>query len=197
MTATTQLEKEIVLRLFKDFTVDYNPSSIAEVVGKTRVGTFKALNSLEKDSIVKGKNLGRARFYKINFNDDYAMKNVETLLMEEAKNYARWKDELNPLFALTDIIILFGSIIRNEEKANDVDVLLVFNKKNNDKINRFIREKNDVLIKKLHLVKQTREDLRKNILKRDKVIINALRTGIVIHGYEKITEMIKSVAGRQ
>lgn len=183
--------------MFKDFTVDYNPSSIAEVIGKTRVGTFKALNSLEKDSIVKGKTMGKARFYKINFNDDYAMKNVETLLMEEAKSYARWKDELGPLFALTDIIILFGSIIRNEEKANDVDVLLVFNKKNNDKVNRFIREKNDVLIKKLHPIKQTKEDLIKNILRRDKVIINAVRTGIVLHGHEKIVEMVKSVTGRQ
>ena len=197
MTAATQLEKEIVLRLFKDFTIDYNPSSIAKVIGKTRVGTFKALNSLEKDSIVTGKNMGKARFYKINFKDDYAIKNVETLLMEEAKNYIRWKDELNPLFSLTDIIILFGSIIRNEEKANDVDVLLVFNKKNNDKINRFIKEKNLLLIKKLHPIKQTKEDLRKNIIKRDKVIINAVKTGIVLHGYEKITELIKNVTGRQ
>ena len=192
MTAATLLEKKIVLRLFKDFTVDYNSSSIAKVLNKTRVGTFKALNSLEKDTIVKGRILGKARFYRINLEDEYARKNVETLLMEEAKNYTRWKDELNELFGLTYIVILFGSIIRNEEKANDIDLLLVFDIKNNSKINQFIKEKNQLLIKKLHPIKQTKGDLIKNIIKRDKVVIDAIRSGIVLHGHEKIIGMIKN-----
>ena len=192
MTATTLLEKKIVLRLFKDFTVDYNSSSIAKVLNKTRVGTFKALNSLEKDTIVKGRILGKARFYRINLEDEYARKNLETLLMEEAKNYTRWKDELNELFGLTYIVILFGSIIRNEEKANDIDLLLVFDIKNNSKINQFIKEKNQLLIKKLHPIKQTKGDLIKNIIKRDKVVIDAIRSGIVLHGHEKIIGMIKN-----
>lgn len=196
MTAATLLEKKIVLRLFKDFTVDYNSSSISKVLNKTRAGAFKALNSLEKDSIVKGRTLGKARFYKINIEDEYAKKNVETLLMEEAKKYIRWKDELRPIFEFTDIIILFGSVIRNEEKANDVDLLLVFNKKNNDKINQFIKEKNNVLIKKLHPIKQTIGDLKDNILNRDKVIIDSIKNGIFLHGYEKIADMIKNVASK-
>jgi len=194
MTAATKLEKEIVLKLFKDFKADYNPSSIAKLLGKTRVGAFKALNFLEKDSIVIGKRMGRARFYKINLKDNYARKNVETLLMEEARNYTRWKEEFKELSGFTDIIILFGSIIKNEDKANDIDLLLVYNKKNNDKVNKFIKEKNQMLIKKIHPIKQTREDLIKNIKKDDKVIISAIREGVVIHGYEKITEVIKNAS---
>src|SRR3989338_1242127 len=186
MTATTHLEKEIVLRLFKDFTVGYNASSVAKILNKTRVGTFKALHSLEQDSIVKGRNMGKARFYRINLEDEYARKNVETLLMEEAKNYTRWKDELSQLFGLANIVILFGSIIKNEDKAKDVDLLIVLNRKNNDKVNQFIKEKNQLLIKKLHLIKQTNDDLRKNIIKRDKVIVNSIKDGIILHGYEKI-----------
>ena len=197
MTAATPLEKKIVLRLFKDFTVDYNSSSIAKILNKTRVGTFKALNRLEEDLIVKGRTLGKARFYRINLEDEYARKNVETLLMEEAKNYTRWEDELNELFGLAHIIILFGSIIRNEEKANDIDILLVFDEKNNNKINQIIKEKNQLLIKKLHPIKQTKKDLRKNIMKRDKVVIDAIRNGIVLHGYEKIIGVIKDVAIRE
>ncbi|MAE42302.1 hypothetical protein CMO93_00910 [Candidatus Woesearchaeota archaeon] len=197
MTATSLLEKKIVLRIFKDFTVDYNSSSIAKVLNKTRVGAFKALNSLEKDSIVKGRNLGKARFYEIRLEDEYARKNLETLLMEEAKNYIRWKDELSQLFELADIVILFGSIIKNEEKANDIDLLLIFDKKNNYKINQLIKEKNQLLIKKLHPIKQTRCDLRKNIIKRDKVIIDAIKNGIVLHGFEKIIGLIKNVANRE
>jgi len=197
MTATTHLEKEIVLRLFKDFTVGYNASSVAKILNKTRVGTFKALHSLEQDSIVKGRNMGKARFYRINLEDEYARKNVETLLMEEAKNYTRWKDELSQLFGLANIVILFGSIIKNEDKAKDVDLLIVLNRKNNDKVNQFIKEKNQLLIKKLHLIKQTNDDLRKNIIKRDKVIVNSIKDGIILHGYEKIIDMIKNAASRE
>ena len=197
MTATTHLEKEIVLRLFKDFTVEYNASSVAKILNKTRVGTFKALHSLEQDSIVKGRNMGKARFYRINLEDEYARKNVETLLMEEAKNYTRWKDELSQLFGLANIVILFGSIIKNEDKAKDVDLLIVLNRKNNDKVNQFIKEKNQLLIKKLHLIKQTNDDLRKNIIKRDKVIVNSIKDGIILHGYEKIIDMIKNAASRE
>jgi predicted nucleotidyltransferase len=117
--------------------------------------------------------------------------------MEKAKNYIRWKDELSPLFELTDIIILFGSIIRNEDKANDVDLLLVFNKYNNNKVNQFIKEKKQLLIKKLHPIKQTRDDLRKNIIKRDKVIIDAIKNGIILQGYEKIIGMIKNATSKE
>ena len=61
-------------------------------------------------------------------------------------------------------------------------------------------EKNiDSLIsrKKLHPIKQTRDDLRKNILKRDKVIIDAIKNGIVLHGHEKIIGMIKNVTSKE
>jgi predicted nucleotidyltransferase len=197
MTATTPLEKEIVLKLFKDFKTEYNPSTIAKVLGKTRVGTFKALNSLESDSIVTGRTLGKARFYKINLVDEYARKNVETLLMEEAKKYPRWKDELHELFEFTEIVVLFGSIIRNEEKAHDIDVLIVFDKKNNSKINGFIKEKNQLLIRRLHPIKQTEEDLKKNIQKEDKIILSAIKEGIILQGYDKMIELIKHVTGRQ
>lgn len=191
MTASTKLEKEIVLKLFKEFTVDYNPGSIAKVLKKTRVGTYKALNFLEKDFIVKGRNLGKARFYKINLEDEYAAKNVETLLMEEAKKYSRWKEEFKELFEISDIVILFGSIIRNGKKAKDIDVLIVLNKEKNDKVNQFIKEKNELLIKKLHPVKQTKKDILKNIKNKDKVIISAIKEGIVLHGFEKIVGLIK------
>jgi predicted nucleotidyltransferase len=197
MTATTPLEKEIVLKLFKDFKMEYNPSTIAKALGRTRVGTYKALNCLENDSIVKGKTLGKARFYKVNLAEEYARKNVETLLMEEARKFPRWKDELQELFEYTEIIILFGSIIQNEDKAHDIDVLVVFDRKNNSKINSHIEEKNQLLIKKLHLVKQTEQDLIKNIKKEDKVVLNAIKEGVVLHGYEKIIELIKDVTSQQ
>ena len=118
-------------------------------------------------------------------------------LMEEAKDYTRWKDELSQLSDITSIAILFGSIVTNRKKANDIDLLIVLDKKNNNKLNKFIREKNLLLIKKLHPVKQTNEDLQKNIIRKDKVIINALKYGVVLHGYEEIVELIKNVTRKE
>ena len=65
MTLESKLEKDIVLVLFKEFTSKYNPSSIAKLLGKSRMGAFKALKQLEKKGIVKGETLCKARFYNL------------------------------------------------------------------------------------------------------------------------------------
>ena len=90
MTATTATEKGIILKIFKEFTEDYNSSNISLTLGKTRVGTFKSLKRLEKKGLVKSKKLGRAIFYNEDLEDEYVKKNIEILLMEEAKNWQRW-----------------------------------------------------------------------------------------------------------
>lgn len=191
MTAATITEKDIVLRLFKDFTIPYNPSSIASTIRKSRYGAFKALKDLEADGIVKGRNYGKARFYTIDYDEEYALKNVETLLMEEAKKYRRWHKEYKALASHCDIIILFGSLLQTEKEAKDIDLLLVFEEKNNQKINEIVKEKNEILTKRMHLMKQTPEDIRKNITNHDKPLLDALRTGVVLHGFENYVRLVK------
>ena len=197
MTATTMLEKEIVLKIFKDITVDYNPSSISKEVHKTREGSFKALKYLEEDAIVKGKNFGKARFYHINLDDEYARKNVELLLLEEAKPYQRWKDEFLDFIGFVDVIVMFGSFIRNPKGARDIDLLLIFKQKENHLVNENIKLKNSILMKKIHPIKQTEQEFKKNLRKGDKVLVNAVKEGIVLYGYAKYVELIRDVKSRQ
>jgi len=180
MTATTKTEKGAIIKIVKDFTNEYNPSNLAKEIGVTRVGTFKALKELEKKGLVKGRNLGKARFYTVDLKDEYARKNVEILLMEQSRAYQRWIDEFRELSEYVKIIILFGSIVRNEDKANDIDVLLVYDEKNNNKVNSIIKEKNEMLIKRIHPVKQTKGDLISNIKKKDKVVLSAIRGGVIL-----------------
>lgn len=194
MTATTITEKELVLKLFKDFTNQYNPSTISKTINKTRVGAFKSLNKLEEDDIVKGKDFGKARFYEINYEDNYALKNVETLLMEEAKKFQRWVEEFSELFDYCKIAVLFGSIIKFDKNSKDIDLMLIYDEKHNDKINDIINHKNGLLTKKIHLMKQTEKDVIQNIIKKDKVILDVIRTGVVLYGFEKYVELIKNVA---
>jgi predicted nucleotidyltransferase len=193
MTATTNAEKQILLRIAMAIDKDYNSSNIAKELNLSRVGAFKALKELEKKGLVKGKRLGKAIFYKVPLSDEYARKNVEVLLMEKARKYERWIDEFKDLSRYVDVIILFGSIIKDESKANDIDILLVFKKELNKKISFQIREKNEMLTKKIHPIKQTKNDLIRNIKKKDDVILSAIRNGVVLHGYDRLLEVIKNV----
>jgi len=197
MTATTELEKEAVLKLFKDFTVEYNPNTLSKEIKKTREGAFKVLKALEADTILKGKTMGKARFYSIDYDNEYAMKNVETLLMEEAKPYQRWKEEFKEFFPYVHVIVLFGSFVNNPKSAHDMDLLFIFEKKNSENVNKVVKEKNQILVKRIHPIKQTPEDFKENLIAKDKVLLNAVKEGIVFYGYGKYVEMIKNVANRK
>jgi predicted nucleotidyltransferase len=193
MVVLTDLESELVLKIFKDFSTDYNPSSIAKEVKKTRMGTFKALQSLEAKGIVKGQTLGKARFYKLNLESPYAKKTAELLLMNEANRHQKWIDEFKELFSHVNIAIIFGSIIKNEKNAKDIDLLLVYPEKNNALVNAFMKGKNELLVKTIHPVKQTNEDVIKNLKKKDAIIIDAVKTGVVLHGFQEFVELIANV----
>ena len=146
---------------------------------------------------MKSRPLGKARFYKLNLKNPYARKTAELLLMEEANQHQRWVDEFKELFQQINIAILFGSIIKNEKKAKDTDLLLVYPENKNKEVNALIKEKNELLIKKIHLVKQTKEDLIKSLKKKDKVILDAIRTGVVLHGFQELVELIKHVRSKE
>lgn len=196
MVFSTDLERELLLKLLKDLSKDYNPSSIAKEVNKTRMGTFKALQSLEAKGIVKGQTLGKARFYKLNLESPYARKTAELMLMDEANQHQRWVDELKELFQHVNIAIIFGSIIKDEKNAKDIDLLLVYPEKNNASVNSFIKQKNEILVKKIHPVKQTKEDLIRNLKKKDAVMLDAIRNGVVLHGFQEFVELIANVTSQ-
>jgi hypothetical protein len=49
------------------------------------------------------------------------------------------------------------------------------------------------LTRKIHLVRQTADDLKENILKKDKVILSAFADGVILHGADKFLEAISDV----
>ena len=71
---------------------------------------------------------------------------------------------------------------------NDIDVLLVTDQKRFSKLEEEIKELNKINIKRIHPLYQTYEDLIKNIKKRDKPILNAIK-GIIMVGEEKFMEI--------
>ena len=193
MVSLTKKESEIVLKLFKDFSKNYNANSISKEINISSRGALKILKHLEKEQLVTSKKLGKAVFYKLSLDDLYVRKIVELLLIEESRNKAqRWIEEFKELFDYAEAVIIFGSIIKNPQRASDIDVLLVYERKNHGKISNFISAKNKILFKKIHDLPQTLEDLKEN-LKKNPAIIDAIRSGYILKGHDKITEVIKDV----
>lgn len=193
MKGLSKKEIEILILLVKDFSGDYNANNLSKAIDITPRGALKALKNLQKKKLITGKNMGKAVFYKANLEDYYAFRTVETLLIEEAREKAgRWLSEFGSLFAHVEILLIFGSAIRSK-KANDIDLLLVF-KKEKSMISKLISERRAISAKAIHIVKQTPADLYNNLKKNDKVLLNIIKNSYVLHGYDKLLEVIKNAA---
>jgi len=101
--------------------------------------------------------------------------------------------ELQDVFKHTKIIIVFGSAIRNLDKAKDIDVIFVFEKNKFQTVEDFVSRKNKILLKPIHKISQTMADLENNLKKKNPATISAVKTGHVLHGHEKLVEVMKNV----
>ena len=198
MKVLTKKESEILLSLFKDFTNNYNANSLSKKIGITPRGALKMLKNLKSQNILTSREFGKAVFYKINFGDEYIIKLMSILLMEEAREKAsRWLSEFKELLECVDIAIIFGSIIRNPKTANDIDLLIVFKKERYSMIEKEINQRREISAKVMHVVKQTQDDLIKNLKKKDEVVLNIIKNSYVLQGYEKLVKIIENVTSLQ
>ena len=196
MINLTRNEGKALLILFKDITGNHNANSLSKKLGISRVGTMKMLKKLEARRLLKSKQLGKAVFYKPTLEDFYTSKIIETLLIAESREHAeRWIDEFKAVYKETEIVLLFGSITRNQKKASDVDVVFIFKKGKYDKVRDFVSKKNKTLFKKIHEIPQTIRDLKDNLRDGNKAMLDAVRTGYVLHGQDALVKVIKNVTG--
>lgn len=194
MKTPTEKENEALLLLFKDFSIDYNANSISKTLNITPRGALKILNNLYSEKTLIRRKLGKAIFYKINFNDNYTNKLIETLLIKDSReNAPRWLSEFEGFFGIVQTVLIYGSAIRNYEKAKDIDLLLIIEKEKYKEISKLIEEKNRILIKPIHPLIMVSSDLEKNLKNKNPAMINAIREGYILHGYAEIMEVIKHV----
>ena len=190
MKDITKAEMDIVLRLVKSPEVDYNANSIAKVAGITAMGALKILKRLENESILRPRRIGKAVIYRVNAEISYARRYVELIISRESihanSQVKRWVEELRKI-KNADVIVLFGSVLE-KPNPNDIDALLVTDQKRFPKLQQEIKDLNEINIKKIHPMYQTHNDIIKNIKKRDKPLLNAIK-GIVVMGEEKFLEI--------
>lgn len=194
MISLTEKERETLLILFKDFSSYYNANSISKVLSISHVGAQKIFKRLLKENLVIDKRIGKSIIHKLNLGNDYASKLISFLLADEANNrFRRWLEEFKELFEKDRIIILFGSMIKNYEKARDIDVMIVMDIKDYKEVKKILDKKQQILPKKIHSIGFTEQDLINNLKKRHEPIMDAVKNGIVLHGQEKYVEIIKNV----
>jgi predicted nucleotidyltransferase len=157
------------------------------------MGALKIARKLEKQGILLSKQLGKAKFYTINFKKDYVAHYLKFVLkreIEQAQPYVKvWANEIKKIKS-ADSAILFGSVLKKEKEANDIDVLFITDKKKFLKLKEEVKQINQINTKKLHPIYQTKEDFIENIKKENKVVLDALK-GLIILGEDLVIEILK------
>ncbi|MBS3122544.1 hypothetical protein J4434_06705 [Candidatus Woesearchaeota archaeon] len=193
MKDITNYEMKFALLILRSPEKDYNANNISKELGITPMGALKIAKKLEKENILTSKQLGKATFYKFNFKSDYAKDFAKLLLKREllyADSFTKmWASQLQNI-KNADLVLLFGSVLTKKQKANDIDVLLVTNQKKFNKLKKEIGELNEMNVKHIHPIYQSINDLKKNIKKNDKVVLNAIK-GILIKREDRFLEVLK------
>ena len=193
MKDITKKEMELILTIFKNPTDDFNANNISIKIGITPMGALKIMKRLEKQGILISKKIGKAVFYKINLHKDYVADYLIFLLKREAELSSpyikRWINEARRINS-ADIAILFGSALKKESKANDIDILIVTDQKRFKKAKNEIEDINEISEPKLHAVYQTLNDLKENIRRKDAVVLSAIK-GIIAIGYRDLIKILK------
>lgn len=193
MVSLTRKEKETLLILFKDFTTFYNANSISKVLRISHVGAQKIFKRLLKENLLISKKIGKSIIYKPKLNDDYVRKLIAFLLADEANDFKRWKEEFKALFKKDRIILMYGSAIKNYDAARDIDIIIVTKKEEYKEVTNILKEKQEVLPKKIHSIELTADDLLKNVKKKEEAILNIIKNAIVLYGQDNYVEIMKNV----
>lgn len=194
MVSLTENEARTIEFLIRNFSREYNINQLAKELGISPGGMFKILKKLERQKFLTEKKLANSIFYKINYNSQDALDACTFALTEKKTTpYIKvWMKDLEKLKSKTELAILFGSVLKKDREAKDIDILLVFDKKNLGDIENLVDSINRIKSKKIHAVYQTGEDLVKNIKKQDKAILEEIRTGIILWGRDFLVEAIKN-----
>src|SRR3989344_2301155 len=189
----TKNEKKVIRTLLFSFGEEYSINETARRCNLAPNGALKILKKFAEEGIIILKKIGNISSYLINFTNSKTRSILELSLIEEANNKIKNRTEdLKELQKITEAAIIFGSYIIEKENPEDIDLFFLLNKENFRKYKEEAKKIYPAMPIKVHDVLQTSEDLEKNILKKDKVIIEILRRGFILWGQNKIIEAIKN-----
>lgn len=188
---------EILLFLLKNFQEESSINQVAKSIKKVPSGVFKELARLEKRNIVLSKKIGNAKIYELNLESMETRKKCELLLLGEKNKLLK-----NPLASLlakdlaklekySDIIAIFGSVLEKTEPG-DIDVFIAAKPKFVNNIGKICNEISVLYSKSISPLILSYQDFIASLKKSDEVILDIVKKGVVLNGYEKFVEGIRN-----
>ncbi len=195
MTSLTENEARVINLLVRNFASKYNINQIGKELKLSPRGIYKILKKLENQKIIIPEKSSNAIFYSINLEDELAVKTSELVLSQkkEDPNFETLAEDLTDLKSLSYSLIIFGSFIKNPDRANDIDIMVLSKVSNYKKIKEKIEEINSISTKEIHPIFQTEKDFERNLKEKDQVIVDILRTGFILWGSHYIVKAIARV----
>lgn len=189
--------KKILIKILKNPSIQYTVTSIAKEIESSRVSAWKILKKMEADKLINLKQFGNGKTsmytLELNWSNVLTEKNLEIVTIEESQNNQRWLDNFKELEKEVDFLILFGSVLHSPKDANDIDILIVSNKKNITKINEIILKIQKSQVKKIHSTNLTKIEFKKEVQNQNKIFMDAIRKGVVLFGQKNFINMIKEL----
>ena len=189
----TNNEKKVIRTLLFSFGEEYSINEIARKCDIAPNGALKILKKLAKEGIIILKKIANISSYSIEFANSKTRSILELTLIEEANNRIKNRlEDLEELKKTAELAIIFGSYITEKKNPEDIDLLFVLKEENFKKYKEETKKVYPSMPVKVHDILQTEADLEKNIIKKDKVIIEILRKGFILWGQDKLIRIIQN-----
>lgn len=195
----TRLEIKIIRYVFRHYKDKLNARQLARILRINHANATKLCKALVKKRLLIKEELGNAVYYMFNYKDSLAIKLMEYLLSLENTEFPDWLavtfDSLTRFDPYLEFGCVFGSSI-NSMEFNDIDILLVYNKKNTNKIKKIKEEirKSRLIDKPIRYVDISMADIQIN--KGKQAFYKIMSENLVFCNAEKYVEAITNAADR-
>ena len=189
--------KNVLLSLLKDFSTTQAITFLGKKLSISRVAIWNILQKFASENYIILKPLGEGKtsayIIKLNWDNILVQKALTLYLTEEAILQKRWYANFITIEKEVKFCILYGSILRASQQANDIDILCIADKKKFMKIQHSFDTIQKTTHKKIHLIQFAEEEFLAELKKPNEAFVDAIKTGIVLYGQENFIQFMKMV----
>lgn len=198
METRRDVYKDALRILLKEFSTKHTVSSLAKELKISRTGTWKLTKKLEEIKYLSLLSIGTGKtstcLIDLNWDNIIVEKALALYLTEEAVKQQRWQINFNELEAVTDFVILYGSVLQFPRQANDIDILGITSKNNFVNVHNIIDKLQKTQSKKIHALQFTDNEFKAELKGQNRAFIDAMKKGVVLFGQENFVKFMKNLA---
>ncbi|MBN2368396.1 hypothetical protein JXC34_05240 [Candidatus Woesearchaeota archaeon] len=181
------------------FDENYSINELARLINISPNGAYKILKKFEHEGILITKKIANIIAYSLNLESQKTKTILALAIMDDRKvgRVNAREEDLQPMKQCTDAAVLFGSYIEDDKKPNDLDVLFLLRETSFSEFKKTFNRVKEIIPIHTHEIIQTNDDLKANLKKKDPVIGDCLKKGIILWGHNLLLEVILDVYSRK